>query len=190
MGRRSFNGMLATLVLSLLGAFVAVAGEEPREIDAVAMQKILADQPVCVFVFLSIECPISNQYIPEINRLATRFGTNAQVIAVYPNADETTAQIVQHRADYKITIPEWRDSKHVLARFCGAHLTPEAVVVKGGKILYRGRIDDRYVDLGKSRIEAHEHDLENAIRSVLSGAAKQLVSKSAVGCAISNLTEQ
>src|SRR5437763_642529 len=53
-----------------------------------------------VFVFLSVDCPICNQYAPELMRLKNEFATNGLVIKlVYPNPDEDAAAVRQHARD-------------------------------------------------------------------------------------------
>src|SRR3989442_1606376 len=41
------------------------------------------------FIFISVDCPISNRYAPEIRRLHAKFaGRGVKFWLVYPNADE------------------------------------------------------------------------------------------------------
>ena len=70
---------------------------------------------------------------------------------VYPNPAEDAAAIREHMAAfaYAGVVEAVRDPKLALVKFAGATMTPEAVVVVGGRVVYRGRIDDRYVDLGR-----------------------------------------
>jgi hypothetical protein len=52
----------------------------------------------------------------------------------------------------------------------GATITPEAVVVDPqGRVLYRGRIDDRYVSLGLERPVATRRDLDEALTDITVG---------------------
>src|SRR6478672_5310966 len=44
-----------------------------------------------VLIFVSVDCPIANQYAPEIQRLEATFSRKGvRFWLVYPNADETT----------------------------------------------------------------------------------------------------
>ena len=54
-------------------------------------------------------------------------------------------------------------------------------------MVYRGRIDDRFVDFGKTRPEPTQRDLEAALRGVLDGTHKDLVTTKAIGCYIADL---
>jgi hypothetical protein len=56
-----------------------------------------------------------------------------------------------------------RDPRHTLVALSGATVTPEAAIyVANGqrpRLIYRGRIDDRYVDFGRARPKPSKHDL-------------------------------
>ena len=143
-----------------------------------------------VFLFTSTDCPISNRYAPEVRRLAESSGSKGVVFRlIYPNPAETPAAIREHMAAYSYEgIAEaLRDTKLSLVKFAGATVTPEAVVVVGGKVAYRGRIDDRYVDLGRERPAPTRRDLFDALTAVLDGKPVPLAKTQAVGCFISDL---
>src|SRR5713226_7304400 len=54
-----------------------------------------------VLFFLATDCPISNRYVPEIQRLEKEFAGKQVVFwLVYPNADETAAGVLRHQAGY------------------------------------------------------------------------------------------
>jgi hypothetical protein len=77
------------------------------------------------------------------------------------------------------------DRRHELVRQLGATVTPEAAVIGAhGELLYRGRIDDGYVSLGKRRFEATTHDLRDALEAVLAGKPVAAPRTATVGCAI------
>ena len=127
-----------------------------------------------VFLFTSTDCPISNRFAPEVRRLATAYAPQGVLFRlVYVNPAEDATAI--------------RDSKHALAKFVGATITPEAVVYAGGRVAYRGRIDDRYVDLGLERPAATTHDLAEALAAVLAGTPVPHPTTQAVGCYIADL---
>jgi hypothetical protein len=142
-----------------------------------------------VFLFTSTDCPISNRYAPEVRRLAASFGTQGVVFRlVYPNPAEATAAIRQHMAafGYRGAAEAFRDPDHVLVKAAGATVTPEAAVFAGGKLVYHGRIDDRYVDLGLERPAATTRDLADALTAVIAGKPVHPSSTQAVGCFIAD----
>jgi hypothetical protein len=142
-----------------------------------------------VFLFTSTDCPISNRYAPEVHRLATTYGPKGVVFRlVYPNPAETAKGIRKHMAafSYVGATQAFRDPKLDLVKFVGATITPEAAVVVGGKVVYRGRIDDRYVDLGLERPAATTHDLGDALEAVVAGRTVPHPTTQAVGCYIAD----
>jgi len=141
-----------------------------------------------VFVFVAVDCPISNRYAPELKRLQARFGAGRdgmQFWLVYPDAGTTSADVKRHLADYEYTFGGLRDPKHALAKISGATVTPEAAVfTREGRLLYCGRIDDRFPSLGTSLAAPTQHDLADALAAIADGRPVARPSKSAVGCSI------
>jgi hypothetical protein len=67
----------------------------------------------------------------------------------------------------------------------GATVTPEvAVMERGGKVVYLGRIDDLYVDLGKRRAAPTRRYLRDALDAVLNGKPVAVAKIDPVGCFI------
>lgn len=141
---------------------------------------------VIVLMFVSTECPIANRYAPEFKRLyATYEPKGVAFWLVFADHTESSDKIRQHLIDYQLEIPAVRDPQHHLVKFCEATRTPEAVVFSHGRQRqYRGRIDDRFTDYGKSRSEASKHDLQDAIDAVLEGKPILAPVTGVVGCYI------
>jgi hypothetical protein len=142
-----------------------------------------------VFLFTSTDCPISNRYAPEVRRLAATFGAQGVVFRlVYPNPAEGTPAIREHMAAfaYAGAAQALRDPDHALVKAAGATVTPEAAVFAGGRLVYRGRIDDRYVDLGLERPSATKRDLADALAAVVAGRPVVPPTTQAVGCFIAD----
>ena len=141
-----------------------------------------------VFLFASVDCPISNRYAPEIKRLHEAFtGKGVRFWMVYPNPRETASAIGTHLKDFGYPIPALRDPAHELARLTKATVTPEAAVYdRRGALVYHGRIDDRYVSLGVERAAPTRHDLQDALTAVVAGKAVPAATQPAVGCFIAD----
>ncbi len=145
-----------------------------------------------VFLFVRVDCPISNRYAPEVKRLAAKFG--AQGVAfklVYVDPAEPSEEIRQHIHDYGYNMSALRDNAHTLVKLTGATVTPEAAVFVPGasepRLVYLGRIDDRYVDFGKTRPAPTTHDLEDVLLAIVEGKAVSYQTTRAVGCFIQDL---
>ncbi len=139
-----------------------------------------------VLLFVTNECPITNAYAPEIKRICDAYA--AQKVAfylVYADPALKAATVRQHVKDYRLHCPALLDSAHLLVHFTQATITPEAVVLApDGKRLYKGRIDDRYIDFGKARYAATTHDLRDALDAILQGKPVSHPITKAIGCFI------
>lgn len=142
-----------------------------------------------VFLFTRADCPISNRYAPEIQRMHEEFsGQGVEFFLVYPDPDQTAEGIRKHMREYDYKCQALRDPNHALVEYTGAEFTPEAaVLLPSGEMVYRGRIDDRYVDFGKARAQASKHDLQDALEAVLAGQPVTHRTTKAIGCYISDL---
>jgi hypothetical protein len=142
-----------------------------------------------VFLFTSTDCPISNRYAPEVQRVVSEFAPKGVVFRlVYPNPADEAAAIHEHMTafSYAGAMEALRDPTHALVRLTKATVTPEAVVVVSGRVVYRGRIDDRYVDLGLERPAATQHDLADTLAAVVAGKRVPRAATQAVGCFIAD----
>lgn len=142
-----------------------------------------------VFLFVSVECPISNNYAPEFRRLGAEFGPQkVQFELVYPNVDETGQAIRNHVKEFHLPFEALRDVRHELVGAAGARVTPEAAVLARGRgWVYRGRIDNRYADLGVARPEATEHELRDVLTAIVQNKAMPKREARAIGCSIAPL---
>lgn len=137
-----------------------------------------------VFLFLGTECPISNRYSPEINRIVGDYGTLGVVFyAVYADPSVTPDDVRRHGKDFGYGFPGLLDPRQELAHLTGAEVTPTAVVLTPDrKVAYVGRIDNRYVSFGKFRPDPTRRDLRLAVDAVLSGKPVAVSRTKAIGC--------
>ena len=142
-----------------------------------------------VLIFLSTECPVSNRYAPEIARLHGEFAPRGVTFRlVYPNPLDDDMAIKKHVVEFGYPPIAERDSNHALVKQTGATITPEAIVLDGRqRVVYRGRIDDRFVELGRERPTATTRDLRNAITAALAGRRVSPSRTQAVGCFIADM---
>jgi thiol-disulfide isomerase/thioredoxin len=168
-------------------ALAAVSGTldlEGKPVDAFA-----PSAKVRVFIFVRTDCPVSNRYAPELKRLSDKFAPRGAVFSiVYADPDETAENIRQHIGQYGFPGAVIRDPTHALVRLAKATVTPEAAIFSPtGKLLYHGRIDNRFVELGKVMATPTRHDLEEAIGAALDGQPQPEASAPAVGCYLADV---
>jgi thiol-disulfide isomerase/thioredoxin len=139
-------------------------------------------------LFIRSDCPVSNRYAPELERLYEKYSPQGvDFRLVYPESGLTVDAMDKHRKDYGYTIPALLDARHRYVARAHVLVTPEAAVFVRGQLMYSGRIDDWYVDIGKARREVGHHDLDEVLAAVVAGKTVTPRQTKAVGCAIENL---
>lgn len=148
-----------------------------------------ADAKAIAFIFVRTDCPISNRYAPEIQRIFQKYASQGIAFwLVYPDPDSAPADISRHVKEFQLALKPLRDPRHSLVKRAGVRVTPEAAVfTPDGREIYHGRIDDRTVDFGKDRPEPTRRDLQDALDAVLNGKPVPDSMTLAVGCYISEL---
>jgi thiol-disulfide isomerase/thioredoxin len=170
-----------------LFAWAAASQQLPLDLAGKAVDPFAAGSKLTVLVFVRTDCPLSNRYAPEIQRLARQYASHGvNFWLVYPDNTEMPASIRNHLAAYGYTLPALRDAHHLLVHRAEATVTPEAAVFSGSKLLYHGRIDNRVQDFGRTRVVVTAHDLEDAIVAALDHKPSPTAIE-AVGCYISDL---
>ena len=164
------RGLLTAAVIMLLAASVSA---ESRD--------------VLLFLFVQTDCPISNSYAPEIQRICKAYKSKGVSCSLaYEDVRMDLAGMRKHMNDFSYDgIPAVIDSDRAVADRVGAKITPEAVVVDArGAVRYRGRIDNLYASLGKPRRNVTEHDLTDALDAILAGKPVPKPETEALGCFI------
>jgi thiol-disulfide isomerase/thioredoxin len=146
-----------------------------------------------VIFFVATDCPISNSYAPEIQRVCQEYGPRGVGCSLmYEDVDTESSgtrlddEVRKHLREYRyVDVPAAVDRSRAIAKRSKASITPQAVVIdRTGAIRYRGRIDNFYAALGKPRQQVTERDLRNALDAVLSGRPVPKVETEALGCYI------
>jgi len=140
-----------------------------------------------VLFFVATDCPVSNAYAPEIQRVCSAYRSKGVSCAlVYEDAHVTSAEVRQHVAEHRYqNIPAAIDADASVAVRVQASVTPETVLIdRAGAVRYRGRIDDFYVAFGRSRQVVTVHDLRDALDAVLAGKPVAKPVTEPIGCFI------
>lgn len=185
---------------AVLGAFAWMAtAAEPSSVTDVTKVEFSArdfegkphaaaemEAKASVWLWLSPDCPISNAYAPEIARLTAEYtARGVRLNFVYSEPDLDNAALAAHARAYGLRSSLFRDDDGRLARACGITITPEVAVIDAhGKLAYRGRIDDRFVALGRERSVVTTRDLRDALEAMLAGRPIATPRTPAIGCAM------
>jgi thiol-disulfide isomerase/thioredoxin len=167
----------------------AVAQQSAVDLDGRSVNPFSAPSAkVVVLVFLRGDCPVSSRYAPVIQQISKHYADQASFWLVYPDKTESPATIRKYLQDYGYQLPALRDPNHALVKLGHAQITPEVSVFdRNRQLVYDGRIDDWYVDLGRARPAPTTHELEDAIHAALAGKSVTKSEVRGVGCYISDL---
>ena len=145
-----------------------------------------AGKRAVVLLFVTTDCPLSNAYVPEFNRLERAFAQQGVVFyAVQGDATIAAEEVRRHVKEFGYGFPYLLDPQESLATYTGATTTPEAAVLSlRGDLLYMGRIDNRLEDYGKRRVKVTEFDLREALDAIVNGKAVPRARTKPFGCAI------
>ncbi len=187
--RLSFKS--AVVILVLFAASLAGTGEplgfdlHGRPVRGLAGP----DTHLVVLIFAASDCPICNRYVPEIARLDHEYSSRGvRIWWVFPNPEDTRSVVTKHNQEFSIRERTVLDARQTLVHLAHVSVTPEAAVFKidgdGMHEVYSGRIDDRYVAIGREKPQPDHHDLELALTAALNGQRIPRPVGPPVGCSV------
>jgi peroxiredoxin len=140
-------------------------------------------QRATVLVCMSGDCPISTEYLPTILEIAAAYREQGvSFVGINPNGSQTLDLMAEYAREHKLPFPYLKDPGGKVSRRLLFSVTPEARVFDAaGKLVYGGRIDDRYRRGGTSDQNVAK-DLENALDEVLAGKPVSASRTKAIGC--------
>jgi peroxiredoxin len=138
-------------------------------------------EPFTTYVFMAVECPVSQKYIYRLNEL-NKLHPEINIIGVFQeNTTEEERSDFKHR--FSVDFPLIFDKDHRLALKYKVEITPEVFLVdRYDRVLYSGAIDNWFISLGRNRKEASEHYLEEAFLSIKRESEVIPKKTKAVGC--------
>ncbi len=145
----------------LIGLTPARAAQAPStgvDLAGKAVDPIRADagKPT-VLIFIRTDCPISNRYVPTIQRLSAQYAGKAAFWLVYPDKSESSAAIEAHLHEYGYKLPALHDPQHALVKLGQAQITPEAGGLRCGRPAHVSR-DESITGMWLWPMPARPHD--------------------------------
>ena len=161
---------------------MAVPGLEGTPVDPFAPTRGIE---ATVLLFVMTDCPISNRYAPEIRRLHDEFVGTVRFWLVYVDAERPVDELREHHSSFGYPFGALRDVDGALVALAAASVTPEVAVFDADRhLIYRGRIDDRYVSFGVARRAPRTRDLHDRLSRIAAGESLAFSETRAVGCYI------
>jgi AhpC/TSA family len=167
--------------------------EQIRDVDGRTLRPFEPAGIANVIFFVATDCPISNSYAPEIQRVCREYGSRGvECFLIYEDVDTSSPgrhledDVRKHLHEYRyVGMSAAVDRTRTIATRAKASVTPQAVVIDRAKhIRYRGRIDNFYAALGKPRQQVTERDLRTALDAILAGRPVPNPETKALGCYI------
>jgi hypothetical protein len=174
----------------ILAAVLAGSLQTPGVMSGVRGERFRPLEPfrsANVLVFIATDCPVANGYAPEIQRVCAAYASKGvDCLLVYEDPGIGLEAVHKHLSEFQYgAMPAAIDRDGSLAVRVGAAVTPEvAVVDRSGAVRYRGRIDDKYIAIGRQRRSVTTHELTDALDAVLAGRPVTAKDTQAVGCVI------
>ncbi|NBO91373.1 MAG: hypothetical protein EBV06_03515, partial [Planctomycetia bacterium] len=150
-----------------------------------------AGHQATVVVFLGTQCPINNDYLPELVRLHKEYAERGvRFMAINSNRQDTPTAVADHAKRARLPFPVVKDPGARIADRFGAKRTPEAFVLSSkGDILYRGRIDDQFGIAYRRPGKPTRRDLAVALEETLNGKPVSNPFTEVAGCHIGRPAE-
>ena len=139
-----------------------------------------------VYVFVAEDCPVSIYMTTTLKSISTQYVATADFYLVFPLPNSTAKTSTAFKEQYSLSDYTCIvDKKQNLSKKLGAAITPEVIVTNhADSILYKGRINDAYLETGKRRHIFSSNDLADALALVADNKTVPQPWRPAIGCYI------
>jgi peroxiredoxin len=134
-----------------------------------------------VFIFVAVQCPVSNAYNERMEKLAQDYKARGiTVVGINSNTGEAADAVKAHASANKLTSVILKDNGNKIADSFGASKTPEAYFLDANnKLAYHGRIDNN-----RDVAQVATSELRDALDAALAGKPVAKTLAAAFGCSI------
>ena len=154
---------------------------------AVRLKKENAANKPELFIFLSPECPLCQNYSLVLNKIYREYGEKVRFYGIIPGKTYTAETINDFAKKYKVVFPLFIDRALILSHYLKATTTPEVILLNNNnELLYKGAIDDWFLDIGKQRTRTTKDFLRDALAQQFGGETVVLKRTKAIGCYIND----
>jgi thiol-disulfide isomerase/thioredoxin len=147
---------------------------------------LASEAPVSVLIFVSTQCPVSNDYNQRMIALYKEFAPKGvNFLFVNANHTENDETVATHQRQAGFPFPVRKDDGNKVADLLGATVTPEAYVVNAeGKLVYHGAIDD-----ARNQARVTQQALRAAMEETLADTPVKNARMKALGCTIKRVAK-
>jgi len=139
-----------------------------------------------VFIFISPECPLCENYSVTFNDLQKKYeDRQIQLIGIVPGKYYSVQQVDSFLNKYQMNLEVLMDTEYAFCNYFEAKVTPEVFVLNAEKeTIYQGKIDNWIHALGIKRSVVNELYLQDAIEAILNNTEPNIKKTEAIGCLI------
>ena len=148
---------------------------------------LLDEKPLSLFIFLSPECPLCQNYTKTVNELQQKFKQQVNVYGIVPGNAYSIKEVVAFKKTYLTSFKVLIDKRQQLTRYLKAAVTPQAILLdEKGNLIYTGAIDDWVKGLGKKKLRISQQYVHDAIEQSLQLKQVTIKKTKAFGCKIND----
>ena len=149
------------------------------------------EKKINVYAFVSEECPISIFMASSLKAVAERYADKVNFYLVFPFLTSTNKTATAFKTKNQLTRFITKvDKDQQITRKLSATVTPEVIITGANEtILYKGRINDAYLQPGQRKHIYANNDLAAALENITNGREMPKPWKRAVGCYITHENE-
>ena len=142
---------------------------------------------ITVYIFLHDACVISQYYTLPLREIHEQYANDSiRFVGLFPNFSSKKEKIEAFKEKYKIPFELKTDYFHTKTKAFGATVTPEVVVYNEStkEILYQGRIDNSFFQVGKRRRVTTTSELKDVLEAISNNQPIPIAETEAIGCLI------
>lgn len=147
----------------------------------------VTDKPLLLFIFLSPECPLCQNYTQKINELKNIFNQQLTVYGIVPGKAYSVKEVEIFADTYHINFDIFIDEQQKFTHYLQATVTPQAILLDDKmKLIYTGAIDDWIQAQGKKKLHISRKFLRIAIEQSLQSEEVLIKKTKVFGCKIND----
>ena len=150
----------------------------------ISMEEALHSSKAVVVIARDNHCPISQKYGPIIKDIERVYkGKNILFLFLNVNPAQYNQKALEDHRRFKFQGPLVNDNSHFISSMLGIKTTTEVFVFSGGRLVYKGAIDNQY-GIGYSQKSASNPYLKDILDKILKGQSFSPYSTVAPGCVV------
>ena len=130
---------LCCLLFILCGVQAQVTNDSPSSFSKISSFKLIAvnqqkdtfiylnNPSLSLFIFLSPECPLCQNYSKVVNQLNQQFKNQVAIYGIVPGKTYTIKDVIAFKNKYLTTFNLFIDKKQLLTHYLNATVTPQVI---------------------------------------------------------------